>query len=562
MSNTPKKQSFLHGAALLAIATVVVKVIGAIYKLPLKHILDDDGFAYFSSAYEIYNLLLLISTAGLPVAMSRMISQASSLGDKADMKKVYNTSRAIFLALGAVSTALMMVFCKQLAASQEMPEASLAIFCLAPCAFLMGIISTYRGFFQGQGNMIPTSVSQVIEAIFKLGFGLLGAWLIVTLGGAVPMAAAGAILGVTVSCLVSAAYLFTVFHKQADPEVLQLRQPGFHGITAKKLLAIAVPITIGAAGLQLLTVIEISVYMDRLVALLNSGELNTPLVQEIRANILASAKEPLSDAELSSKIAANMKGVYNFSQSIYNLPNSFITPITVSVIPAITSQLTLDNPMGARETAESSARITSLIALPCAVGLILLAEPIMALLGSYTGGKLTLATHLMAILGISTFLRGAVLTTNAIMQAYNHPNIPVINMLSCGVLRLVVVYFLVGNPHIGILGVPIGTALSNLCIAILNIFCIHRILAEKPRITTSLLRSLLPAAIMGVVAWGSWMGLKFVGMTSRLILCGAPVALGGVTYLFCAILLGSITYSDCLLLPKGEKIAKLLRLKK
>ena len=148
------------------------------------------------------------------------------------------------------------------------------------------------------------------------------------------------------------------------------------------------------------------------------------------------------------------------------------------------------------------------------------------------------------------------------MQAYNHPNIPVINMLSCGVLRLVVVYFLVGNPHIGILGVPIGTALSNLCIAILNIFCIRRILAEKPRITTSLLRSLLPAAIMGVVAWGSWMGLKFVGMTSRLILCGAPVALGGVTYLFCAIALGSITYSDCLLLPKGEKIAKLLRLKK
>ncbi len=562
MSNTPKKQSFLHGAALLAIATVVVKIIGAIYKLPLKHILEDDGFAYFSSAYEIYNLLLLISTAGLPVAMSRMISQASSLSDKAQLKKVYNTSRAIFLGLGAVSTLLMMLFCRQLAASQEMPEASLAIFCLAPCAFLMGIISTYRGFFQGQGNMIPTSVSQVIEAIFKLGFGLLGAWLIVTLGGSVPMAAAGAILGVTVSCLVSSAYLFTVFHKQADPEVLKLRQPGFHGITAKQLLSIAVPITIGAAGLQLLTVIEISIYMDRLVGLLNSGELNTPLVQEIRANILAGSKETLTEAELCSKIAANMKGVYNFSQSIYNLPNSFITPITVSVIPAITAQLTLDNPAGAGETAESSARITSLIALPCAVGLILLAEPIMALLGSYTGGKLTLATQLMALLGVSTFLRGAVLTTNAIMQAYGHPNIPVINMLTCGVLRLVAVYLLAGNPAIGILGVPIGTALCNLCIAILNLFAIRRCLTDKPRIATNLLRSFLPAAIMGVVAWGSWMGLKTLGITSRLILCGAPVALAVMIYFVGAMLLGSITRNDCLLLPKGEKIANLLRLKK
>ena len=560
MSNTPKKQSFLHGAALLAIATMVVKVIGVVYKLPLKYFLDDDGFAYFSSAYEIYNLLLLISTAGLPVAMSRMISEASSLSDKAQMKKVYNTSRAIFLGLGAVSTALMMVFCKQLAASQEMPEASLAIFCLAPCAFLMGIISTYRGFFQGQGNMIPTSVSQVIEAIVKLGFGLLGAWLIIALGGSVPMAAAGAILGVTVSCLVSVAYLFTVFHKQSDPEVLKLRQPGFHGITAKQLLAIAVPITIGAAGLQLLTVIEISVYMDRLVDLLSSGRLNTPLVQEIRAYIEANSKEVLTEAELHSKIAANMKGVYNFAQNIYNLPNSLITPITVSVIPAITAQLTTGNPGGAKETAESSARITSLIALPCAVGLFLLAEPIMALLGSYTGEKLTLAAQLMAILGISTFLRGAVLTTNAIMQAYNHPNIPVVNMLACGVLRLVIVYVLAGNPAIGILGVPIGAAVSNLCIAVLNIFCIRRCLAEKPCIAASLLRSLLPAAIMGAVAFGSWWALKYVGVTSRLILCGGPVALAAAVYFVCCVVFKSITREDCLLLPKGDKIAKLLRL--
>ena len=560
MSNTPKKQSFLHGAALLAIATAVVKVIGAIYKLPLKYILEDDGFAYFSSAYEIYTLLLLIATAGLPVAMSRMISQASSLEDKAQMKKVYNTSRAIFLAIGAVSTALMMVFCRQLAASQEMPEASIAIFCLAPCAFLMGIISTYRGFFQGQGNMIPTSVSQVIEAIFKLGFGLLGAWLIITLGGAVDLAAAGAILGVTVSCLVSAVYLFTVFHKKGDPEVNRLRQPGFHGPTAKQLLAIAVPITIGAAGLQLLTVIEISIYMDRLVELLRSGQLDTPLVREIRANILANTTEPLTDAELCSKIAANMKGVYNFSQSIYNLPNSFITPITVSIIPAITSQLTLDKVAGAKETAESSARITSLITLPCAVGLMLLAEPIMALLGSYTGEKLTLATSLMALLGISTFLRGAVLVTNAIMQAYGHPNRPVVHMLASGAVRLAVVYWLAGIPSIGILGVPMGIALCNLSIMVLNILAIRRCVPGKPRIAANLLRSLLPAAIMGAAAWGCWWVLGYIGITSRLLLCGIPLGLAVIVYVICAVLCKSITKEDCLLLPKGAKIAKLLHL--
>ena len=559
MSQTSKKQSFLHGAALLALATAIVKVIGAIYKLPLKGIIGDEGYSYFCSAYDIYTVLLLISTAGLPVAMSRMISQASSLNDPMQVKRVYNTSRAIFLGLGAVSTGLMMVFCRQLAASQEQPDAWLAIFCLAPCAFLMGVISTYRGFFQGQRNMIPTSISQVIEAVIKLALGLLAAILILQLGGTIPMAAAGAILGVTVSCLVSVIYLFTVFHKQAEPEFLQLRQPNFHGLTAKQLLAIAVPITIGAAGLQLLTVIETSLYMDRLVDLLASNRLTGPLADALRESILA-ADSTLTGDQLHSKMAANMKGVYNFAQNIYNLPNSFITPITVSIIPAIAAQLTQCNALGVKSTAESAARITSLISLPCAIGLMLLGEPIMALLGGYTGEKLTLAAQLMGVLGISVFLHAVVLVTNAIMQAYGHANIPVINMLSSGVLRLAVVFLLTGNPAIGILGVPIGTALCNLCIAVLNLLSIRRVVAEKPAIATGLLRSFLPAAIMGIAAFGLWQGLKLLGITSRLILCGAPLAVAVAVYGLCAVVFRSVTREDCLLLPKGEKIAKLLRL--
>ena len=182
MSQAPKKQNFLQGATLLAIATVIVKVIGAVYKIPLQSVLGKIGYSYFSSAYDIYTLLLLISTAGLPVAMSRMISQASSLGDHAQTRKVYNTSRTIFLIIGAVSTGLMMVFCQALANSQKQPDAALAIFCLAPSAFFMSIISTYRGFFQGQGNMLPTSKSQVLEAVFKLGAGLAGAVLVLHLG--------------------------------------------------------------------------------------------------------------------------------------------------------------------------------------------------------------------------------------------------------------------------------------------------------------------------------------------------------------------------------------------
>lgn len=565
MATQPKKQNFLHGATLLALATVIVKVIGAVYKIPLQAILGKIGYSYFSSAYDIYTLLLLISTAGLPVAMSRMISQASSLGDHARTRRVYNTSRAIFFIIGAVSTALMMLFCKALAASQKQPDAALAIFCLAPCAFLMSVISTYRGFFQGQGNMIPTSKSQVLEAVFKLGAGLVGAVLILQLGGSISLAAAGAILGVTVSCAVSVAYLFWVFHKSAGPEILDQKAPLFCGDTAKKLLAIAVPITIGAAGLQLLIVAETSLYMNRLVELLDSGKLQGELVEALRAEVLAEAGkagETLTAVQINSRIAASMKGIYNFGQTIYNLPNSLITPITISIIPAITACLTLGDDKGVKENSESAARITGLLSLPCAVGLMVLSKPIMGLLGGYTGVQLDFAAKLLTLLGISVFMRAVVLFTNSLMQANGHANIPVINMLTVGAVRMGLVFLLVGNPKLGLLAVPALTALGNAVTALLNLICLAKVVPHKSAIARNVLRPLIPALLMGASAFGTWqLIIRILGENcSRIIQVGGPMGVAVVVYIVFAAWLKSITREDCLLLPKGDKIARLLRL--
>ena len=534
MSQSPKKQSFLHGAALLAGATAIVKIIGALYKLPLKMVIGDQGYGYFCTAYDIYSVLLLISTAGLPVAMSRMISQASSLGHYRQVRRVYSTARALFLGLGAVSSLLMLLFCKQLAAFQQQPNATAAILVLGPCAFLMGLMSTYRGFFQGQGNMIPTSVSQVLEAVFKLVVGLVAALLLLKATNSISLAAAGAILGVTVSCVISSVYLFSCFRKAYAVLPESTETVRSYGNTAKQLLSIAVPITIGAAGLQILTVVETNLYMGQLLT----------------ANGLSQDK------------ADTMKGIYNMAQTIYNMPNAFIAPITISVIPAVTSHLTLLNNRGVRSTEESAARVTALLSLPCAIGLILLAEPIMALLGDYSGEKLVLASQLMSLLGISTFLHAIVLFTNSLMQAHGHANIPVVNMLCSGAVKLAVVYILTGNPAIGILGVPMGTALCNLCISVLNLFAISKCIPQKPALVRNLLRPLLPALLMGGAAYGSWQLLLLLmgENTSRVILCGVPIAIGAAVYFVAVVLFKSITREDCLLLPKGEKIAKLLKL--
>ena len=551
-----KKQSFLHGTALLAAATAIVKVIGALYKIPLKMIIGDEGFSYFNTAYEIYSLLLLISTAGLPVAMSRMISQASALGHSNQVRKVYTTSRNLFLAMGIVGTLLMTLLCKQLARFQGQPDAWYAIACLGPCVLLICMMSTYRGFFQGQGNMIPTSVSQVLEALVKLVVGIGLALAVISLTGSIPKAAGGAILGVTVSCVASVLYLLGCFRKDYR-QLPESSEPALsQGKTARQLLAIAVPITIGAAGLQLLTVLETGIYMDNLLELLHSGRYNTKVVQALREQVLANYPG-ISLENLQNKIAANLKGIYNMTQTVYNLPVAFVAPITISIIPAITSHLTLQNNQGAKTTAESAARITGLICMPCAVGLIVLAAPVMSLLGGYSGQPLTLAAQLMRIMGVCIIFNSVVLLTNAIMQAHGHATLPVVNMFIGGILKLIAVFVLTANPHIAILGTPIGSFLCYVSITVLNLMTMRKYIPHCPAIVKNLGRSALAAGIMGAVVYGVY---RILPTNSRLLLCAVPVMAGVAVYAFAAIKLKAITREDCLLLPKGDQLAKILKL--
>ena len=248
MSQSQKKQTFLHGTALLAMATVIVKVIGALYKIPLNAIIGVQGFSYFKTAYDIYTVLLMISTAGLPVAMSRMISQSNALGHYNQVRQVYRTARTIFLSLGIAGSLLMTVFCRQLANFLNQPDAWAAIGALGPSVLLICIMSTYRGFFQGHGNMIPTSISQVLEAVIKLLVGMGLALVLLRMTQKVPLAAAGAIFGVTASCLVSALYLFGIFRKSYRDMPQSRDHVNPFCSTAKGLLIIAIPITIGSAG--------------------------------------------------------------------------------------------------------------------------------------------------------------------------------------------------------------------------------------------------------------------------------------------------------------------------
>ncbi len=531
MADKRKQQNFLQGTAMLAMATALVKIIGAVYKIPLNAIIGEKGFGYFNTAYEIYNVLLMISTAGLPVAMSRMISQANSLESYNQVRRVYATARGIFLGLGIVGSLMMTLFCRQLARFQNQPDAWAAIGFLGPCVLLICIMSTFRGFFQGQGNMLPTSVSQVIEAVVRLVVGMSAALLLLKATGSIPLAAGGAILGVTASCLLSSVYLYIVFQRSYKDLPVSKDTPWSYKATAKGLLIIAIPITLGSACLQIITALASKIYMGQLLA---SG--------------------------VTQQAADTMRGVHVMTQTIFNMPCAFITPITISIIPAITAQLTTGDLAAAQKTEEAAARITGLVSIPCAIGLAVLARPITALLGGYTGEKLELATRLMTILGVCVFFNAVVLVSTAIMQAHGHVTRPVINMVVAGCLRLVCVYVLSGNPAIGIVGAPISNLTCYIVIFLLNLLAIRQLFEEAPSIVPNVLRPLLSGLLMGACALGCYRGLLTLGIHSRLLLCALPVCVGGVVYVAAIIFLKVLRREDCLLLPKGEKIARMLKL--
>ena len=538
--SSAKKQNYLHGAAIMAGTTVIVKIVAFLYKIPLgsMRLLGDEGFAHFQVAYNIYSFFLTLATAGFPVALSRMISAADTLDRRSQVQRIFRVALSTLGGIGAFFTLIMLLFHRQLAGLMGNPEAGQSILALAPAVLIVCLTSAYRGYCQGRGNMIPTAFGQVVEELGKLFIGLSLAWILIRAHRPLHTAAAGAIFGVTAGAFGALTYMFLYKRKNYPAETYGVRDvPDDRGTILREFLRIGIPIAIGSSVLSLINLLDNGLCLNRL-----QSSAGFPL--------------PMANA---------LYGVYGKAQTFYNLPSYFITPLTLSVVPAIVGCLTRRQKAEASDIAESSLRISAVIAMPMAVGLFVLAEPVFRVIywGSNPAGPV-----LLRLLGIAAFFVCMSMMGNAILQAVGQEKLPILSIVAGGAVKIAVNWVLVGNPRINITGAPVGSICCFAVMCVLDYLFLCASLRRKPRLSRVLGAPLLSCAVMGTAAWAVYgLVLRLVlrpGAPERLPMLVAMAAAIVVAVAVYAVMIGltrAVTLEDMELIPKGDKLGRLLRLK-
>ena len=535
------KQSFLQGAVIMMAASLVVKVIGAFFQIPLQNLIGGDkspAFGMFSAAYRIYTAMLVISTVGLPAALSKMVAEATAKGREHEVKRIVRVAAGVFVPVGALCSLALFFGAGTFAAWIKSEDSRLAVMAIAPSVLMVAILSVFRGYYQGRSNMVPTAVSQVIEAAGKLFIGLGLAYWAVGRGFDDPAVAALTVLGVTIGEVAAAAYMLVQAALTRGETRIRSLDPTVRptGTLIKTLLSLSIPITISSSVMSVTDLIDVA---------LISSRLQSPAVH------------------MAADEAMQTYGIYTGVINFFNLPQTLITALAVSVLPTIASACAAGNHAKVSKTLGTTLRMTVIITLPAGAGFIMLAGPILRML--YSQGT-ELGGVLMGLLGFAVPAAALVAVTNSTLQAFGRIDLPLVSMFAGAVVKMLGDYFLIGNPALNIMGAPISTALCYWLIAVINLFHIRRLTGSLPPIGKTVCRPL--AATIGMSA-----AIFIVQRVLNGALSAAPgtmpdklitlacIGVAVVVYAVLLLALGAVERDDVLLLPKGEKIADILHLK-
>lgn len=522
--NTNNKNTLVSGVMILTVANLLVKVIGLVFKIPIQRLIGDEGMGYFNMAYNVYSWLYLVSTAGLPVALSVLISRSNANKKSEDTRVIFKTAVILFAAIGIACALFMGVFARQIASAVAIDNAYLCAVAIAPTLFFVCISSSVRGYFQGFGNMAVTAISQVIESLGKVIFGLLLAVYSIKKGDPIYVTAAYAISGVMLGTLFS--MMFCIISKLFfSPKTSRTQSNISCGFALQSLVKLALPITLSASVMGLINVIDTAI---------SAGSL-----QKIGYTVTE---------------ATEIYGNYTtLAVSLYNMPGVLIYPIACAIVPHLANRLTLKRDVN--DVISSSVKTCCVISMPCAVGMGALAYPILCLL--FPESSAQLAAPMLTMLSPAIFLYAMMSITNSILQASENERLPILSMIIALGVKLVSSYLLIGVDGVGRLGIPLGTCLCYLTVVVINFVFVAKKTASSFGIIKTFGLPLICAGICGLCARGIYTALS--GFIDGSIATLLAIACAVFVYAICIFKLKVITDLDITYLPKSDKIKHILK---
>ena len=537
---TTEARGFVSGVLLLSLSTALVKVIGLAFKIPMIALLGADGMGYFNSAYEIYALLCVIATAGLPTALSMLISSARAKGEGERIRRIFGSALSLFSVIGATGSVLMALLSKKLAEAIGNPDARLCIIAIAPTLLIICIASAIRGYAQGFEYMSPTALSQLMEAAGKLAFGVIFAKIALARGLALHAVAACAVSGIGVGAAISLVYLLAAMGSGKIKRQIVDCKAKCAAQSAKKeksslceLVSVALPITLGSAVIGLTRIIDMTEIMRGL--------------QSIGVS-----------AEESNRIY----GAYTtLALPVFSLVPSLIAPISMALVPGLSASLARNDEEGERRVTESSLRYTALLATPASLALALFSRPILSIIFPSQHEAVELCAPLLSMLGGSVLFSCLITTTNALLHSYRKQRLPIISMALGVAVKLVSTYALVRVTDIGVMGAPIGSLLCNITVSYMNLYFLWKHSALRLNAWATLFKPLFASTFSLGVGFALYRFL--LTRTDGMLLPFSVAACSSVIlYITVSVLIGCITEEDIRLLPLGARITRIINIKK
>lgn len=575
-------QTFLKGAAVLTVSMIIVKVFGLIDKVLLTNIYSTFGQGYatmgtglYSNAYEIFVVIFTVATGGLPIAISRLVSESIAQKRYKDVKQIHRVSKPFFVIVGIVSLLIMVIGSFFYVKGIKSPYSIYAMMCLAPTILFGCLVSIYRGYFEGQRNMVPTAVSEIIEAAVKLVIGALLAYFVMRFGidsyestgtflgftfdseieaqnTILAFSVAGAICGISLGSLCSFIYYYLLFKIKGDGIPKEYYESSIDARTARETLVLicktALPIAMGALIMSLGSLVDQFIIQRVLLGLVESNP--TALEAQYGAYF---PKDVFYGDEIT--LHTRLWGCYSAALTLMQLVTAVTQVFGSSAMPNVTSAWTKGNKSELKKSIETVVRMTMLFTLPMSLGLSVLARPIMQLI--YADEAIVdIGGNVLMIMGITTIFTAAVTPICSMLQGVGKVNVPMKLYTICMLIKIAITWMFVSIPEINIQGATAGSLVAYAVILIIGTFLLIRYSKIKINFYTTTIKPLIGAVISSAAAY--IVNYFMSGIVPQRVSTVLAIVAAVVVYIISLLILRAFTATEIKFLPKGEKIAKVL----